>query len=112
LTAQNVEAELQCCEIRLRAERKWRQLYDAGEKANATGSNQHQERSRLSTDPRTLAELGVTKDQAADWAKLAALSDEQFAILLATRLCGGPSRKRSTIMFLICGPRGGRLVRL
>jgi hypothetical protein len=31
--AHSVEAERQCCKIRQRAERKWRKLYDAGEKA-------------------------------------------------------------------------------
>jgi hypothetical protein len=68
-----------CCEIRLRAERKWRQLYDAGEKARGGGDQRSDHRSPSVTgDLRTLAEHGVTKRQAADWGKLASLSDEQF----------------------------------
>jgi hypothetical protein len=74
--------------------------YDAGKKAKATGSNQHQERSRLSTDPRTLAELGVTKDQAADWAKLAVLSDEQFEAALA-----GPGKPTTSSIITATFPR-------
>ena len=81
--AHNVEAERQCCEIRLRAERKWRQLYDAGEKAKRGPDERGQGSQRTTSETRTLSELGVTKDQAADWAKLAALSNQQFEAALA-----------------------------
>jgi hypothetical protein len=72
--------------IRLRAERRWRKIYNAGEKAKGArepGTDRGTTRSDDATASRTLAELGVTKDQAADWAKLAALSDEQFEAALA-----------------------------
>jgi hypothetical protein len=88
--AHNVEAERQCCEIRLRAERKWRQLYDAGEKAKGTRgqlSGREGSGGPLVAPPeeneRALSDLGVTKRQAADWAKLAALSDQEFEAALA-----------------------------
>lgn len=75
--AHNTEAERQCCEIRLRAERKWRQLYDQGEKATGgwpseTRGNGHR-----------LQDLGVTKAEAARSAKLAAIPDEEFERRLA-----------------------------
>jgi hypothetical protein len=70
----------QCCEIRLRAERKWRQLYDHQNKARPPAGRGAGERfdgrSSDATDRApTLADHGVTKQQAADWGKLAATTD-------------------------------------
>jgi hypothetical protein len=79
----NVEAERQCCEIRLRAERKWRELYDAGEKAKAGRPTNNRSNGTTDYRGRTLAQHGVTKDQAARWAKLAAMPDDQFEAALA-----------------------------
>jgi|SRR5215831_7598910 len=53
-------------EIRVRAERRWGQLYGASEKAKASGSNQHQERSRETTSPLKLDDMGVSKDQSSN----------------------------------------------
>ena len=95
--AHNVEAERQCCEIRIRAERKWRQLYNVGQKAKGTRGQLAGEGpgGRIirppGEDQKTLAELGVTRQQAADWAKLAAIPDDQFEAALAT-----PGRKPTT----------------
>lgn len=87
--AHNVEAETQCCEIRIRAERKWRQLYNAGGKAKGTRGNFAGRDSsgrlviRPPEDRLTLDDLGVTKQQAADWGKLAAIPDDQFEAALS-----------------------------
>jgi hypothetical protein len=74
--AQNVEAESQACRIRLRAERKWGQL----RKKEVVPAHRQKE---VSADPtlnsqRTLPELGVSRDQSAQWQKLAEIPDEQF----------------------------------
>lgn len=79
--AHNVEAERQCCEIRLRATRKWRQLYDQGEKNK--GGRPSKNPSSDTTGFRTLADHGVSRDEAARGAQLAALSDEEFEERLA-----------------------------
>jgi hypothetical protein len=89
--AHNIEAERQCCEIRLRAERRHRQIYAAGDKAQGT-------RGQLvgpgiiggpGIDPpineggaRSLAELGISKSEADRGRKLAAMSDEAFEAAL------------------------------
>lgn len=88
--AHNTEAERRACEIRLRAERKASQLYDAGQKAkggNPTGANQYaggnRNRSENCTGSKTLAELGISKREMSDWRKLAAVSDDEFEAALA-----------------------------
>jgi hypothetical protein len=80
----------QCCEIRLRAERKWRQLYNAGQKAKGQGERgadgQFHQRSNQSTaGPKTLSDLGITRDQSSQWQKLAAGTQPQFEAPLARR---------------------------
>jgi hypothetical protein len=67
--AQNDEAERQCVEIRLRAEREWGRRYAASEKAEGArepGTNRGTTRSngRIAS---TLADYGVSKQQSADW---------------------------------------------
>jgi hypothetical protein len=63
---QNVDAERQACEIRLRAERKAGKLLGELESAKPRGSNQHKDRSRPVTDPPTLEDLGISKKQSSD----------------------------------------------
>lgn len=80
--AKNTEAERQACEIRLRAERKAAQLKreegfahgsDYGGRTDLDG-----QRILPSNPPRTLAELGISKQQSSDWQKLADIPDEDF----------------------------------
>lgn len=76
--AKNVENERRACEIRLRAERKAGQLLNAAEKHKGAAST----RSRPSTALR-LRDLGISKDQSADWQKLARIPEGQFEAALA-----------------------------
>jgi hypothetical protein len=80
--AGNTEAEKQCYEIRLRAEKKWGQI------RKKTGTAQGRRSDFLTTaqevhGPKTNAELGVTDRQAADWQRLADVPDNQFEAALA-----------------------------
>lgn len=81
--ARNIEAERQCAEIRIRAERKWGQMYRQAEKA-ARGPDHEGKGSQRSCDStaETLEKLGVTKDQSSQWQKLADASDKQFETAL------------------------------
>jgi hypothetical protein len=76
--ALNVEAERQACEIRLRAERKAGHLLRQMEKATPRGSNQFKEGSHDVTDPQTLSDLGISKNQSSKWQKLAAIPTSEF----------------------------------
>jgi hypothetical protein len=84
--ANNVEAERQACEIRLRAERKAMQLKRAEgfAKGSDYGGRSNLDGSRVlpSNPPRTLADLGVSKKQSSDWQKLADIPDDQFEAAL------------------------------
>jgi hypothetical protein len=77
--AGNYEAERQCAEIRLRAERRAGELLAAMDKAKGgrpskTGST---------TEPvSTLEQIGVTKKQSAVWQRLAQVPEERFETLL------------------------------
>ena len=70
-------------DIRLRAERRWGELYRAQEKARPRGSNQHEDRSRATSDPPTLKAMGVTFTQSSKWQKLATLPEDKFEIRVA-----------------------------
>jgi hypothetical protein len=83
----NTEAELRCCQIRLRAERKLGELLREMEKAkgargNPGGRGAPIVRSNGAT-AQTLAELGITKNQSTNWQKLAAVPQNQFEAALA-----------------------------
>jgi hypothetical protein len=76
--AKNVEAERQACEIRLRAERKWGQLYKASEKAKGSPGNQHTGPLARDEGSKTLFDMGVSYDQSSRWQDLAEVDDETF----------------------------------
>jgi hypothetical protein len=77
-------------EIRMRAARKCAKLYDAQPKASGakgTGSNQYQKEvpSGNPTTPKTLSDMGTSKQEMSEWRKLAAVPDEDFEEALATK---------------------------
>lgn len=79
--ANDTELLRQATEIRLRAERRWGELYGVvADKAKPRGSNQHEDRSRSESDPPTLKKMGVTFTQSAKWQKLAALPEDKFEV--------------------------------
>jgi hypothetical protein len=83
--AQNTEAEEQAREIRLRAERRCGQMLADREMAAPRGSNQYQKQevSDDPTHPKTLPELGISRDQSSQWQKLAAVPEPMFEAALA-----------------------------
>jgi len=78
--AMNTDAEHQCADIRVRAERKAGALLADMEKAKGArepGTNRGTTRSRNDTAS-TLDALGISKGQSSRWQRLAAISDDQF----------------------------------
>jgi len=65
---------------RVRAERKCGELLRDMEKAKPPGDNQYKKQLRSidTTEPKTLAEMGLTKDQSSKWQKLADIPEEVF----------------------------------
>lgn len=81
--ANDLELERDAAIARVRAERKCGELLSETEKAKGargTGSNQYQTevRSNDATTPKTLAEMGVTKDQSSKWQQLARVPEKEF----------------------------------
>lgn len=77
-TKQSLEVQNQIAEYRLRVERKkgsW--IKKNITKGNPTGSNQHEERSIVSTFP-TLEQAGLTKSESSKAQMIAKLDDKQF----------------------------------
>jgi hypothetical protein len=82
--AHNIEAERQCCEVRLRAERKAGQLLAKMDKAKGGARKGVGRRGGMPSDgPTPLSALGITRDQASQWQKLADVPDDQFEMALA-----------------------------
>lgn len=84
--AKDTELVQWATEIKVRAERRAGQMLaempkNAG--AKGTGSNQHEVRSHDVTAPKTLADIGITKNESSRWQKLAAVSDAQFETAVA-----------------------------
>jgi hypothetical protein len=75
--ARNVDAERDACEIRLRAARRWGELYRKSEKAKAGRPPLNP--SQATTDlPPTLESMGVTRDQSSRWQGLADVRQADF----------------------------------
>ena len=76
--AQNFDAERQCQQIRLRAERRCGELLK--EMPVAAGGQPYQSRGASSRPdvPKTLAQLGISADQSSDWKKLAEIPEKDF----------------------------------
>jgi hypothetical protein len=81
--ANNFQAEERCKEIRVRAERKWGQLYSASEKAK--GGNPNLSFDTTGSAPMTLSDMGVSRDQSSRWQKLGEVPDDEFEAALAER---------------------------
>jgi hypothetical protein len=82
--AHNVEAERQCCEIRLRAERKAGTLLAQMDKAKGGAQpGVGRKGGMLSDGPTALSGLGITRDQSSQWQRLAAVPQPQFEAALA-----------------------------
>jgi hypothetical protein len=82
--AHNVEAERQACEIRLRAERRAGQLSAKLERSNP-GKRRKDLGSAVQPKSKALRDAGVSKAQAHEWEKLAAVPDQEFEAALADR---------------------------
>ena len=76
--AQNFEAERECQQIRIRAERRCGELLK--EISVAKGGQPYQSRGARGSPhvTKTLAQLGITADQSSDWKKLAEIPDKEF----------------------------------
>jgi hypothetical protein len=83
--AKNHNAERWASEIRIRAERKTGRLLS--ETSKAKGGKPPKNRSKQTTGftPATLAELGISKDQSADWQKLAKVPEKEFEAALTDK---------------------------
>jgi hypothetical protein len=79
--AQNTEAERQACEIRLRAERKCGQLTE--EMVTAPGARTDLTSYHDDTKLAALTKAGISKVQASQWERLAAIPAEHFEADLA-----------------------------
>jgi len=79
--AQDSEAERRCCEIRLRAERRAGALLR--EREMAKGGQPFQAIPRGARGVETLAELGISYDQSAQWQKVAAMPAPEFEAAVA-----------------------------
>ncbi len=84
----NTDAERQACEIRLRAEKKAGRLLRERVKAKGAAEpgwkNALTSQEGVADKPKTLEELGITYNQAAQWQKLDEQSDEEFERNLGT----------------------------
>lgn len=98
--ANNYAAENKAAEIRLRAERKCGELL--AERQKATGADKggrpdlDGRRKLPSNPPKTLAEMGLTKDQSSKFQKMAEIPEEDFE----SAIQGAPARQLSTTAIL------------
>ena len=86
--ALDLESERKCIAIRLRAERKTGQLLKEREKAEGAWGNPGGRgapivrSSDTTTQPKTLKEMGISKDHSSKWQKLADVPKEKFEAAL------------------------------
>jgi len=80
--ARNVEAERQCVEIRIRAERRAGELLKQMEKAKGSPGNQYTGPLDRGDGSKTLSDLGISYDQSAIWQRLADVPDDKFEAAL------------------------------
>jgi hypothetical protein len=85
--SQNIEAERQACEIRMRATRRLGQLLAEREKPKGSPGNQYTGPLARSDGSKTLADIGITRDQSSQFQKLAAVPEDDFEAAL-TALVG------------------------
>jgi phage N-6-adenine-methyltransferase len=82
--AQNTELERQCCEIRVRAERRAGQMLRDMDKAKGSPGNQFTGPLDRNEGSKTLADYRITYYQSSQWQKLAALTEPEFEAKLAS----------------------------
>jgi hypothetical protein len=80
--AKNIDLERRLIEIRLRAERKAGEILKATEKAKGSPGNQHTGPVASADQSKTLAEIGVSKDQSSKWQQLADIPEEYFEAMV------------------------------
>jgi len=82
--AQDRELEKAAAVARLRAERRWGELYKQSEKAEGAKGNPNGRGAPIvrsnetTTQPKTLNEMNVSKDQSSNWQKLADIPEKEF----------------------------------
>ncbi len=84
--SQNIEAERQACEIRMRATRRLGQLLAAREKAKGAaqpGVGRKGRAGMMSQQTTPLVDLGITRDQSSRYRRLAAVPEPAFEAALA-----------------------------
>jgi hypothetical protein len=81
--SQNIEAERQACEIRMRATRRLGQLLKERDKPKGSPGNQYTGPIARADGTKTLADLGISRDQSSKYQKLAAVPQDDFEAALA-----------------------------
>jgi hypothetical protein len=82
--AKNADAELQACNIRLRAERRCGELLKKMEKAKGGRPVENRSHDVTGSSQQTLADFGISKPQSSRWQDLASIPEAEFEEALAT----------------------------
>ena len=92
--ANDMQLEWDAAKARVRAERKCGELLAQTEKAKGNlkkGATLPQSNETTTEKPKTLSEMGITKDQSSNWQKLAAVPEKEFEAAISN-----PAAKPST----------------